>query len=130
MTVPSASIKELARRLLAAEAGRPAADGEHEAERVCEKLRISLVRFAGADGFVALMRRALAISRVEAPSLQSLTLRADGCFVGFRSALGDDGNEAGAILTTHFLWLLATFVGEPMTMRLVREVWPDLSFDE
>ena len=46
-------MRDLARRLLAAEAASQTAAGPHvhEAVRVCEKLRISLTRFAGADGF-------------------------------------------------------------------------------
>ena len=99
-------------------------------KRVCEKLRVSLSRFAGADGFVALMRRALALARAEVPALQSLTLKPDGCFVGFESALGDDGNEAATVLTTHFLWLLVTFVGESIAVRLVRDAWPDVTIED
>ncbi|MDQ3490424.1 MAG: hypothetical protein M3449_05090, partial [Acidobacteriota bacterium] len=65
METPSTPIRDLARQLLSVEAARLSAADEHEAERVCEKLRISLTRFAGADGFIALMRRSLALSRVE-----------------------------------------------------------------
>lgn len=132
MDTPSASIRELAIRLLVAEASRSAGDKErpHEAERVCEKLRIELTRFAGADGFTALMRRSLARARAEVPALHGLTLRPDGCFVGFEAALDGDGNEAGAALTAHFLWLLVTFVGEPIAWRLVREGWPDLALED
>ena len=39
----------------------------HEAVRLCEKLRISLTRFAGADGFISLLRRALVLARAEVP---------------------------------------------------------------
>ena len=68
-------MQALARRLLAVEAAsQTAADPHvHEAVRVCEKLRISLTRFAGADGFTALLRRALALARAEVPALQSVT---------------------------------------------------------
>ncbi len=129
MDIPSTSVRDLARLLLSLEAASPSAAGAHEAERVCEKLRISLTRFAGSDGFVALMRRSLALARAEVPALQSLTLRPDGCFAGFEAALDGDGNEAGTALTAHFLWLLITFVGEPLALRLVSEGWPDLPID-
>lgn len=130
MEKPSTSIQELARRLLALEATNRAESNEHEAERVCEKLRVALTRFAGADGFFALMRRSLALARVEVPALEGVKLRPDGCFVGFDAALGCNGTEAGAALTSHFLWLLVTFVGEPIALRLVSEAWPDVLTDD
>jgi hypothetical protein len=37
---------------------------------------------------------------------------------------GDDV-EATVALTAHFLELLVTFVGEALTLRLLREAWPD-----
>ncbi len=30
----------------------------------------------------------------------------------------------------HLLGLLVTFIGEPLTLALVREAWPDISLDE
>lgn len=132
MATPSTSVRELARRLLLVEAAITTATDEHEAERVCEKLRISLTRFAGANGFTALMRRSLALSRAEVPALETVKLKADGCMEGFRdlTVATGDGNEAGAALTAHFLWLLVTFVGEPVALRLVRDAWPDLTIDQ
>ncbi len=130
MDTPSESIRNLARRLLLLEASVPSERGEHQAERVCEKLRISLTRFAGADGFLALMRRSLARARVEVPSLNNLTMGPDGCFLGFETALDGDANEAGAALTAHFLSLLVTFVGEPLALRLVSDAWPNLPIEE
>ena len=64
---PSPTVRDLARRLLAVEAARQSATSsrEHEAVRVCDKLRVCLTRFAGADGFTALLRRALALARAE-----------------------------------------------------------------
>jgi len=130
MQVPSPSVRDLARRLLDREAAGPSPAGGHESERVCEKLRVLLTRFAGAEGFLALMRRSLALAREEVPALQKLILKPDGCFVGFEEALDGDGNEAGTALTAHFLWLLFTFVGEPIGLRLIREEWPDVTIDD
>lgn len=135
------SMRSLARRLLAVEAASQSVSGPHthEAVRVCEKLRISLTRFAGADGFTSLMRRALALARAEFPSVASITVKADCSMEGLEELAadakksrggGDGGVEAIAAITAHLLGLLVIFIGEPLTLRLVREAWPDTSLDE
>ena len=134
MVTPSASIRALARRLLAAEALRPPAPQQHlhEAVRVCDKLRLSLTRFAGADGFAALLTRSLALARAEVPSLNRLTVKPDcsmDALEAFAADEADGGIEAAGSLTAHLLGLLVTFIGEPLTLRLVRESWPDASLD-
>ena len=133
--MPSASMRDLARRLLAVEAAsQSAADPHgHEAVRVCEKLRVSLTRFAGADGFAALLRRALALARAEVPALHSVKVKPDGSLEGLEELAAmraTAGAEAAVAITAHLLGLLVTFIGEPLTLRLVREAWPDASLDE
>ena len=134
-------MRHLARRLLAVEAASQSASQPHvhEAVRVCEKLRISLTRFAGADGFASLLRRALALARSEVPAVASITVKADCTMEGLEELTaaarksgggGDGGAEAVAAITSHLLGLLVTFIGEPLTLRLVREAWPDASLDE
>jgi len=125
----------VARRLLAVEAASPSAahPRAHEAVRVCEKLRASLTRFAGVEGFTALLRRALALARADVPSLQTVTLKPDGSLEGCE-VLADDatngGPEAAVAIIAHLLGLLVTFIGKPFTLRLVREAWPDTSLNE
>jgi len=136
-TLPPA-VLDLARRLLAVEAAsQSAADPPgHEAIRVCEKLRVSLTRFAGVDGFRSLMRRALALARAEVRALHGVTEKADGSIEGLEIVVADGGNsgvggsDAAVAVTAHLLGLLVTFIGEPLTMCLVRQAWPDASLDE
>jgi hypothetical protein len=121
--------------LLAVEAAsKSASDVQvHEAVRVCEKLRVSLTRFAGADGFTSLLRRALALARADFPSLQTATLKTDGCLEGLDVLAADRANggpDAGVAIIVHLLGLLVTFIGEPLTVRLVREAWPEASLAE
>jgi hypothetical protein len=125
MNSPSASIRAWAQRLLAVEAANPPASGVREPEvvRVCEKLRISLTQFIGADGFIALLRRALALARVDVPSLQTTRMTAEGRLEGIEEA----GGEAAITITAHLLGLLVTFVGESLTRRLMRKALPDTS---
>ena len=135
MDTPSPSIRDLARRLLAMEAASQSAaePRAHAAVRVCEKLRVSLTRLAGADGFTALLRRALALARAEVPALHGITEKADGSLEGLEELAADARNvgiDAAVAITAHLLGLLVTLIGEPLTVRLVREAWPDASWDE
>ena len=130
----SASMRGLARRLLAIEsASQSAADSHiHEGVRVCEKLQISVTRFAGSDGFASLLGRALALARAGNPSLQAVKLKPDGTLDGCEAlaiAATNGESEAAIAIIAHFLGLLETFVGEPFTLRLVRQAWPDASLD-
>ena len=127
-------MRDLARRLLALEATCDAAaySHAHEAVRVCDKLRISLIRFAGADGFKALIGRALVLARAEAPALENVTLYPDGRLNGIEKLVASaetNEMESAIAIIAHLLSLLATFIGEPFTLRLVREVWPEASLD-
>ena len=127
-------MRELSRRLLAASQSA-AGSHVHEAAVVSEKLRIPLTRFAGAEGFASLLRRALALASAEVPTLQSIKVGAEGRLEGFEQLAADPGgasagSEAAVAITAHLLGLLGTFIGEPLTLRLVREAWPDTSLDE
>jgi hypothetical protein len=131
MDTPSPSMRDLARRLLVA--SRSASDPHvHEAMRVCGTLQISLTRFAGPDGFKSLLSRALALASAEVPSLQSVTIGKDGRLEGFEQLAADAGTgalegDAAVAITAHLLYLLVIFIGQPLTLSLVREAWPELS---
>ena len=127
MTNPSASIRALAQHLLAVEAANQSTSDVHEAVRVCEKLRISLARFAGPAGYTSLLRRALALARAEVPALQTVKVGADGSLEGLEHLAADASNggpDAAVAITTYLLALLVTFIGENLTLRLVRNTWP------
>jgi len=132
MDTPSSSMRDLARRLLAA-TQTAAVPHVHEAVLVSDKLRISLTRFAGVDGFTSLQRRALVLARAEVPSLQSVKVGADGRLEDFEQLAADTGTDAAAAaaaITAHLLGLLVTFIGKPLTLTLVHEAWPDISLDK
>ena len=128
-------MRNLAHRLLAVEAANECATDAHvhDAVRVCEKLRISLIRLAGSDGFASLLRRSLALARAEVPALERVTVNPDCSMEGLEelAADGTDGAaDAPVVITAHLLGLLVTFIGESLTLRLVREAWPGQSLDE
>lgn len=135
MDTPNESMRNLAQRLLAVEEANRSATGAHvhEAVRVCDKLRISLTRLAGSDGFASLLRRTLALARAEVPALDRVTVKPDCSMEGLEEVAADPaggGIDAPVAITAHLLGLLVTFIGEPLTLRLVREAWPDASLDE
>ena len=135
MDAPSESMRDLARRLVALEATTetPSESQMAELTRVSEKLRISLTRFAGLHGFTTLMHRALVLARAHVPSLEAVKVRADGGLDGLEETAAktsDSGADKGTVIIACFLDLLATFIGEPLTLQLLDEAWPDLSRDE
>ena len=127
-------MRDLVRRLRAA--SQTAAD-PHVVETavVIEKLRIALTRFAGTEGFASLLRRALMLASADVTSLQSVKIGADGRLEGFEQLNAETGSgavmsDAAVAITAHLLGLLVTFIGEPLTLTLVREAWPGTSPDE
>jgi len=123
--------RELARRLMALETSRdarPAKNGS-DAARVCEKLRVPLVKLAGKAGYHSLISRAIAIAKANAPALGPIEVRLDGSLEGF-GEISENDAEAGVAILVHLLDLLVTFIGEPVTLGLVRDAWPDSSVEK
>lgn len=131
MNSTTPAIKEMARRLIALEVPRDASPGAggREATRVCEKLRSMLAKFAGVAGYHALISRAVAMAKAEAPSLEAVQVRLDGSLEGLDEIEHKDA-EAGAVVVVQLLSLLVTFIGESPTLRLVRDAWPHASLDK
>ena len=75
-------------------------------------------------------RRALA--RAEVPSLKNVRVTASGRLEGVTEFITDAGTDvqAATAITEHLLELLVNFVGEPLTLRLLRDAWPDESLEE
>ncbi len=129
----SSEMRDWALHLLAYEATAGATSDQTESVtlRVYEKLRRRLIALAGAAGFQTLAKRALVLARLEVPGLDEVRVTADGSLQGlgeFDLQIGVDrkqADEAGAILIAGLLALLLIFLGEALTLNLVREVWPD-----
>jgi hypothetical protein len=123
--------RELARRLIACEATADEASRPTKATalRVYEKLRRRLCVLAGVAGFQSLASRALTLAKSEAQDLSMLEVAADGSLQG----LGEpepQGSDGGYILTAQLLGLLQIFLGQALTLSLVRNVWPNAALDE
>jgi hypothetical protein len=136
-------MRDLAHRLLTYEAGsgKNSEPIESPTLRVYQKLRQSLGEFVGVAGFYSLASRALALARTEAPSLSAARVAADGSLQGlgeFEHQMDIDKDragesqigEGGIILIDHLLGLLLLFLGEALTLSLLRGTWPDAAFDD
>lgn len=133
MSTTAPAIQNLARRLVASELARVSLSlgDADQAVRACEKLRVPLTRLAGAAGFSSLLSRALVLAKRQAPSLEGLRVEADGSLGGFTEGQHDSGaaeaaRHGGVVLVAELLGLLVTFIGQPLTLSLVREAWPDV----
>lgn len=128
-TTPSAKVRDLAQRLIDHEAApRDASEASIVAAfRVSEKLRRLLSTLTGAAGFRSLLSRALTLAKAQVICLSGVQVAPDGSLEGLSEFC--DG-EAGVILIAHLLGLLVNFIGEPLTLSLVADAWPDLLLEE
>ena len=130
MSMITPAIHDLARRLIAVEAACVASEGAGGAAvRACDRLRASLEKLVGTAGFGSLLSRALAVAKVKAPALASLQVNLNGTLDGFDDLAVDDDAEAGVALLSELLGLLVTFIGETLTMQILRDAWPDAIID-
>jgi hypothetical protein len=130
--------RDLAYRLLTyeADAGETSELSESVILRVYEKLRQSLGEFVGVAGFQLLASRALTLAKPEAPSLSEARVTADGSLQGLgeiETQIDMDKDRAadgGIILIARLLGLLRIFLGEALTLRLLRNAWPGEVLDD
>ena len=131
-------MRDLAHRLLAYEVGEGMSSEPVGSPTLCvyEKLRLCLGEFVGASGFQSLAIRALTLARSEAPSLSAARVTADGSLQGLGeigTPFDVDKNQAGdggAILIARLLGLLRLFLGEALTLSLLRTAWPGEVFED
>ena len=127
-------MRNVAKRLMAYETGVHKRSGTKTpmAFHCCEKLRPHLATLMGDAGYRALLSRALASSEV--PWLHGVYVKADGSLEGLEDLhvqlAPDDFFEARVVLLAQLLGSLAAFIGEDVTLRLVREVWPNIPMDD
>jgi hypothetical protein len=97
---------------------------------VSEKLQAPLAALVGNTGFATLLSRALVLSRADVAWLATVHVKADGSLDGL-AGLEAQVNpekilEGRVVLLTKLLELLEAFIGENLTMQIVRDIWPQL----
>ncbi len=55
--------------------------------------------------------------------MRSVEVNAEGSL----ESLNGDAGEDSELLVIRLISLLAAFIGEPLTVRLLQDVWPDLA---
>lgn len=149
MQSPSA-LRYLALELLTHEAAERQAEGEvveihaesgvEATERACEKLRVYLSNRVGQDGYRLLLARALTLAKAQFPHLSAVNVGADGALAGLRSAFPrnredteskeaqEEIAEGAMALVGTLLGLLVILIGEDLTLRMLRTMWPKLKW--
>ena len=131
-------MRDLAQRLLTYEADESNTSEPAGSATLCvyEKLRRSLGELAGVASFQSLAARALTLAKSEDPSLGSVRVAVDGNLEGMSTikptinAEKDRIYDGGVALISRLLGLLLIFLGEALTMNLIRDVWPDAALDD
>ncbi|MCO6430791.1 MAG: hypothetical protein J5J00_08010 [Deltaproteobacteria bacterium] len=121
------AIRNVAKELLEKE--RPKAKAGRSEEppwATFEKLRLYLTQFIGEAGFNALLSRALARGRSSCSALQEFKITDQGLLEGNEHISSAQVIEAQEVLLGELLALLVLFVGEELTLRLLRDLWPSL----
>lgn len=131
-------MRNLAARLIAFEsnARESSEPMESAALRVYNKLRLSISAFAGAAAFQSFAFRALSQVQSEVPRFWTVQVAEDGSLEGLRdikSQIDNDmdlAGEEGTILIARLLNLLHIFLGEALTLSLLRAIWPGATSDD
>jgi hypothetical protein len=127
-------MRNVAKRLMAYETGVNKCSGTKTpvAFHCCEKLRPRLATLMGDAGFRALLSRALASSEVR--RLHGVNVKADGSLEGLEDLhvqlAPGEFFEARVVLLAQLLGSLVAFIGEDLTLHLVREVWPNIPIND
>lgn len=101
---------------------------------VCEKLRAPLSMLMGTGGFRALLARALAVAAGKVGWLKAVHVKPDGTLEGFTELQAKvapkEFAEGGVILVGQLIGLLVAFIGEELTLRMLRDVWPKVPLQD
>ena len=129
-------MRSIAGQLRAAESpGNISADLEDPAAyRATDKLRLHLSMLIGRGGFQALLARALVLAIAEVPWLASVKVLVDGELDGLAAAqTGRDVHDFAhgeIVLLAQLLGLLVAFIGPALTLRLIGQIWPQVTLDD
>lgn len=129
MSRATSHMRHVAERLVAYETrDRKSAETSRQAMfLVGEQLPSQLATLLGNVAVRALLSRALALASTEVPWLRAVHVAADGSFHGLSENGAHDADEmreGRVVVLAQLLGLLVAFIGDELTLRLLRDVWP------
>ena len=135
MSRSTTNSKDVAEAIVAETHGNGSSDGKFPAGCLAiEKLRPNLAALMGNTGFNSLINRARALGSTDFPWLGASPAKLEGFLDDLYEAGGqveaDQFREGCVILLSHLLGLLTAFIGQDLTLRLVREIWPELALND
>lgn len=97
---------------------------------ICLKLRPKLSTLMGFTGYRTLLARALSLAAAEVPALLDSKVDAAGSLIHAERRPAPSRSDADingdVVLVAQLLSLLVAFIGEKLTLQILREIWPDL----
>jgi hypothetical protein len=98
-----------------------------------DDLRLQVVNLMGLGGFRGLLSRAIAVGGEEVRWLRAVHVKTDGSLSGFEdypSLAPGDFAEGRIVLLAQLLGMLVAMIGVRVTLRLLLDIWPNLSLDD
>jgi hypothetical protein len=95
-----------------------------------------MLQLIGQAGFQALLARAAHLTRKEAAWIESVNIQVEPTLTltGLAECIESEGAaevmEGLELLLANFIGLLCTFIGESLTMLLIRRIWPEVPLDD
>ena len=136
MSHATPSMRDFAKRLIAQETrGKKSSKksslvGFH----TCNKLRPHLANIMGNIGFRTLLARSLVLASTEVSWLRVVRVNADWSLQGLEELEAkldaDELFEGGVVFLARLLGLMVLLIGEDLTIRLLSDVWPEVSLND
>ena len=135
MNRAASQIQNLATHLIAYESGNNNASEKitPAAFFIIEKLRPNLVSLMGNGGFSLLLSRALTLAKRQVSWLGMVSVNTAGDLEGLAESLAridrDEFLKGRVALLAHLFGSLMDLIGEEVTLRMVRDIWPRASLN-
>jgi hypothetical protein len=128
----SPQLRSVAQRLMAYEASRNASSRTGDPPfPVLERLRPALATLMGKAGFRGLLARSIAAASEEVRWLRAVHVKSDGSLTGLQELQAQLAPalffEGHTLMLAQLLGSLVVFIGDELTLQLVRDAWPKLS---
>jgi hypothetical protein len=127
MVEPLPLARRFARAVVAAElVALSSAEPAEAIRRIVAKLHAGLGRVVGTAGSDVIVLRALALARRAEPALSKVRVEPAGRVTGFEGHDRASVERAATVWLSEVFEVVAALIGEDLTMRIARSVWPEV----